>query len=487
MSQQAKAFLNSFVVYPPPNMNTNGPEFEAYRTRISQQMASQIAGQDSAAQRLTHYVKQTQQLEQAGQEVPADLLEKKQHTETLMQQAKARVHEIRSMNERNRAAVAARERENAARQQNNAANAGSPPNAGVAQGQIPNQAQAQQMRQPPQNAAQAMFNANNNPMGGNQQGGGDVPGRTSMSPSTSQPFQNPNQAVNAMQQPQNQMQMPQQPQGPMQGRPLPNPQQQAAFAAQPHQSPSTQMPGAPGSQQGHPQPLSHQAAMSAAARTYSEQQQRNTPTGPGTPGQFPSIGTSVNANSKMPIPKQLNVSSPAPVAMGPARPTFGGGAAPGMMGQPAITKNPGFILEGEGDRVLSKKKLDELVRQVTGGGEGDGLTPEVEEVCILSTSVLTISLSRWDMTNLFSQGILAMADDFVDNVITAACRLAKIRPNSTLDIRDIQIILERNYNIRVPGYSLDEIRTVRKFQPAPGWTQKMNAVQAAKVMGKNDS
>ena len=86
-----------------------------------------------------------------------------------------------------------------------------------------------------------------------------------------------------------------------------------------------------------------------------------------------------------------------------------------------------------------------------------------------------------------SQAVLALIDDFVDNVITSACRLAKIRPDSTLDIRDIQLILERNYNIRVPGYSLDEIRTVRKFQPAQGWTQKMNAVQAAKVMGKNDA
>lgn len=84
------------------------------------------------------------------------------------------------------------------------------------------------------------------------------------------------------------------------------------------------------------------------------------------------------------------------------------------------------------------------------------------------------------------QAALNLADDFVDNVITAACRLAKIRPNATLDIRDIQLVLERNYNIRVPGYSLDEIRTVRKFQPAQGWTQKMNAVQAAKVMGRQD-
>lgn len=149
-----------------------------------------------------------------------------------------------------------------------------------------------------------------------------------------------------------------------------------------------------------------------------------------------------------------------------------------MMGQPAIQKAPGFILEGEGDRVLSKKKLDELVRQVTGGGDGDGLNADVEEVRVL-----------WSLQTRITdcyQAVLALADDFIDNVITSACRLAKIRPDSTLDIRDIQVVLERNYNIRVPGYSLDEVRTVRKFQPAAGWTQKMNAVQAAKVMGKND-
>jgi len=53
----------------------------------------------------------------------------------------------------------------------------------------------------------------------------------------------------------------------------------------------------------------------------------------------------------------------------------------GMMGQPAIQKQPPFLLQGQGDRVLDKKKLDELVRQVT-GGSGEGLQPEVEEVSI---------------------------------------------------------------------------------------------------------
>ncbi|KAF2273942.1 uncharacterized protein EI97DRAFT_382349 [Westerdykella ornata] len=132
--------------------------------------------------------------------------------------------------------------------------------------------------------------------------------------------------------------------------------------------------------------------------------------------------------------------------------------APGPLGQPVINKFPPFQLEGEGDRVLSKRKLDELVRQVTGGSE-DALTPEVEEA------------------------MLQLADDFVDTVITSACKLAKLRESPNLEIRDLQVVLERNYNIRIPGYASDEVRTVRKVVPAPGWTQKMNAVQAAKVMG----
>ena len=71
----------------------------------------------------------------------------------------------------------------------------------------------------------------------------------------------------------------------------------------------------------------------------------------------------------------------------------------------------------------------------------------------------------------------------MDQVIVSACKLAKLRSSSTLELRDIQMILERNYNIRIPGYASDEIRAVRKVVPAPTWTQKLSAVQAAKVTG----
>lgn len=95
-------------------------------------------------------------------------------------------------------------------------------------------------------------------------------------------------------------------------------------------------------------------------------------------------------NPKMPIPRHLNVTSPQAVHMGQARPTMSGptNGAPGPMGQPVIPRPPPFQLEGEGDRVLSKRKLDELVRQVTGGSE-EALTPEVEEVSYLQASILT--------------------------------------------------------------------------------------------------
>ncbi|KAL8703882.1 MAG: hypothetical protein Q9201_002933 [Fulgogasparrea decipioides] len=224
-------------------------------------------------------------------------------------------------------------------------------------------------------------------------------------------------------------------------------------------NPATNMP------QG-PHPLSHQAAISQSAKNYSQHTYQNPATQssshahPQLSGRDPQ-----NSNNKMPIPKDLKVPQPQPVAMGPSRPTLTGGpsnGAMGSMGQPAIQKHPGYVLEGDGERVLGRKKLEELVRQVTGGvdgEEGEALSAAAEET------------------------LLDVADDFVDQVVTAACKLAKLRSSQTLELRDIQLVLERNHNIRIPGYASDELRTVKKLQPTPGWTQKLAAVQAAKVTG----
>ncbi|KAJ5692153.1 hypothetical protein N7462_001576 [Penicillium macrosclerotiorum] len=295
-----------------------------------------------------------------------------------------------------------------------------------------------------------------------------------MSPSTSQPGQAPQTSSGGTTPvPPNAQPPGQRPQPPSQQG---TPGAQITFSQTPNPDGSTPTPtGAPQMPQGPPRPLSHQVAVQQAANYNTANQgqsnQQNINQAANNqghpPGYLANRSTEASTrNINMVIPKNLNVSTPEPVPMPAPRPSMSGGpghSQMGMMGQPAIQKHPGYVLEGEGQHVLSKKMLDILVRQVTGGGEGEMLTPDAEEF------------------------MLQMADDFVDDVISQACRLAKLRPSSTLEIRDIQLILERNYNMRISGFATDDLRTVKKPQPTQGWLQKMSAIQAAKVtQGRNE-
>lgn len=97
----------------------------------------------------------------------------------------------------------------------------------------------------------------------------------------------------------------------------------------------------------------------------------------------PGLNNQVKKEVREPISKTLNVAEPKQVAMPASRPTLTGGPSVGMgqMSQPAIPMMPGYVLESSEDgRLLSKKKLNDLVREVTGPGGEEQLTPEVEEV-----------------------------------------------------------------------------------------------------------
>ena len=218
--------------------------------------------------------------------------------------------------------------------------------------------------------------------------------------------------------------MPQQQQPNQQPRPQMNPQQmqqhQQSMAQQQHQpTPASGVPqsaGGPQQPQQRPQPLTHQAAISQAADSYSRQQAQQQQQSQNQVPQLPNGSMALNggappsatqqtntpssaypqlsqnpsqsgATNKFPIPKQLTLDprTQMPVAGPPSRPTFSNA---GMMSQPGVPRPAQFTLEGEGDRVLSKRKLDELVRQVTGStasasaGDDSGentLAPDVEE------------------------------------------------------------------------------------------------------------
>lgn len=219
-----------------------------------------------------------------------------------------------------------------------------------------------------------------------------------MSPTTSQPGQAPPSAGGT----------PAPSNAPPPARPQPPSQQgtpgaQITFSQTPNPDGSTPPNSQQGPNQGQPRPLTQATAMQQSANNYTahqSQQHQPQPQQPMNqaasqqqahpPGYLANRSAEASArNINMVIPKNLNVSTPEPVSMSTPRPSLSGGpshGAMGMMGQPAIQKHPGYVLEGEGQHVLSKKMLDILVRQVTGGGEGEMLTPDAEEVRSVLTS-----------------------------------------------------------------------------------------------------
>lgn len=217
-----------------------------------------------------------------------------------------------------------------------------------------------------------------------------------MSPSTSQPGQAPASAsAGGTPAPSNAPPPAARPQQPPSQQGTPG--AQITFSQTPNPDGSTPPQTQQGPNQGQPRPLTQTAAMQQAANNYTanqgqpQQPQQQQPLNPAAnnqqtqpPGYLANRSAEASArNINMVIPKNLNVSTPEPVSMSTPRPSLSGGpshGAMGMMGQPAIQKHPGYVLEGEGQHVLSKKMLDILVRQVTGGGEGEMLTPDAEEV-----------------------------------------------------------------------------------------------------------
>ncbi|RWS18676.1 transcription initiation factor TFIID subunit 12-like protein [Leptotrombidium deliense] len=85
--------------------------------------------------------------------------------------------------------------------------------------------------------------------------------------------------------------------------------------------------------------------------------------------------------------------------------------------QPVHTSNPVVI--------LNKQRLQELVQEID---PREQLDDDVEDM------------------------LLTIADDFIDNLVTSACQLAKHRGSKTVDVKDIQLILEKNYNMLIPGF-----------------------------------
>lgn len=193
----------------------------------------------------------------------------------------------------------------------------------------------------------------------------------------------------------------------------------------------------------------------------------------GMPG-MPSVPGAMNAQSmamqvpggartlsqSLPIPNNLNVMPPLPAAMRAGRPTLtnGGPTDAQALNTPGMLKTP--ALELGGDRLLSKRKLHDLVSSVVGPDNEPIIDGDVKEM------------------------LLDLADEFVSSVTDFACKIAKHRKCDVLEAKDIHLHLERNWNMHIAGYSSDEIRSIRRFAPLPAYQQKLQNIAMSKSVNK---
>lgn len=360
-----KQKVDAFVWTLPENIIDGTPEAEGWRTEARRRYTTWLYGQEMARITMAKLDSHMAQLRQAKKDVPETLLEQKSKAEATYQSNKNLIDGLM----RN---------QNHARDQ--AARTAVAPNA-LAPSQ-PVSAGATQLGPGVANQVPRVQIASNPAIDATRQqgtpGASPAPGQISNGTSNFQ-----------LGQPQPPVMLAQQNQYASQVRPQPTPNQA-------YQQPQIPTPISGIGANGGPTPFfSHSAAVAAAARTYSSNQ---TP-GQGMAGPLGHInGQSLSRTDSekrqqnpLPINKSFVPQPPQPVSIGPARPTLPGSISGqvGMMGQPAIQKAPTYMLQGTGDRVLDKKKLDELVRQVT-GGSGESLQPDVEEVRVFSRHTRSI-------------------------------------------------------------------------------------------------
>lgn len=75
--------------------------------------------------------------------------------------------------------------------------------------------------------------------------------------------------------------------------------------------------------------------------------------------------------------------------------------------------------------------------------------------------------------------LLQIADDFVESAVNASCKLAKHRKASKVEVKDVQLYLERNWNMWVPGFGTDEVRPYKRAAVTESHKQRLALIRKA--------
>ncbi|KAK4396500.1 Transcription initiation factor TFIID subunit [Sesamum angolense] len=127
---------------------------------------------------------------------------------------------------------------------------------------------------------------------------------------------------------------------------------------------------------------------------------------------------------------------------------------PGALSKTAIADT-----EESSNRIVSKRSIQELVNQID---PSEKLDPEVEDILVEIAEDFVESSYLHTFVNLRDQVVHPLLISHANLITTFGCSLAKHRKSTTLEAKDILLHLERNWNMTLPGFGGDEIKTYKK-------------------------
>ncbi|XP_044748478.1 transcription initiation factor TFIID subunit 12 [Coccinella septempunctata] len=100
--------------------------------------------------------------------------------------------------------------------------------------------------------------------------------------------------------------------------------------------------------------------------------------------------------------------------------------------------------------IVSKQRLQDIIRDTD---PTLNLEDEVEEI------------------------ILNYVDEFIDKVLNGAALIAKNRHVSTIEVKDVQQYLTRNYDMWTPGFGTDELKTLKRSFTTESHKQRLALIK----------
>ncbi|KAI0675351.1 transcription initiation factor TFIID subunit A-domain-containing protein [Trametes maxima] len=154
-----------------------------------------------------------------------------------------------------------------------------------------------------------------------------------------------------------------------------------------------------------------------------------------------------NPSVPAPISSTLSVTPQTPVQWQPAqqgRPSLTGGIPSGR-----VSGAPPQVAKPQDDTTVLTLDDNRSRRKSTPGDQS--MRRSIQDLVSSIDPNVKIEPEVEDL-------LLDIADEFIDSVTNFGCRLAKHRGGDTLEVKDLQLHLERNHNIRIPGFASDEAR-----------------------------